>query len=158
MIIKGITYEDFVNYKLPSMFIAMPSCTFKCDKACGRPVCQNGPLASAPDFNVPIESIVQRYIGNTISKAVVFGGLEPFDSADALLLCIERFRVYGVEDDIVIYTGYNKDEIDAGTLRALKDFGNIIIKYGRFVPDQQPHLDEVLGVSLASDNQYAERL
>ena len=33
----------------------------------------------------------------------------------------------------------------------------LVIKYGRYVPDQQPHFDEVLGVNLASDNQYARR-
>jgi hypothetical protein len=35
---------------------------------------------------------------------------------------------------------------------------NIIIKYGRFIPNHQPHYDEILGVKLASDNQYAERI
>ena len=40
----------------------------------------------------------------------------------------------------------------------LKRFPNIIIKFGRYIPNQQPHYDEVLGVNLASDNQYAERI
>jgi len=35
---------------------------------------------------------------------------------------------------------------------------NIIIKYGRFIPDKEKHYDEVLGIYLASDNQYAERI
>ena len=35
---------------------------------------------------------------------------------------------------------------------------NIVIKYGRYIPGQTPHYDEVLGVKLASDNQYAERI
>ena len=34
----------------------------------------------------------------------------------------------------------------------------IIIKYGRFIPNQQKHYDEILGVYLASDNQYAEKI
>ena len=37
-------------------------------------------------------------------------------------------------------------------------FTNIIIKFGRYIPNQKPHYDEVLGVNLASDNQYAERI
>jgi hypothetical protein len=40
----------------------------------------------------------------------------------------------------------------------LKSFSNIIIKFGRFIPNQEPHYDEVLGVKLASDNQYARRI
>jgi hypothetical protein len=40
----------------------------------------------------------------------------------------------------------------------LWDYKNIIIKYGRYIPNQTPHYDEVLGVYLASDNQYAVRI
>jgi hypothetical protein len=43
-------------------------------------------------------------------------------------------------------------------LTFLKNFDNIIIKYGRFIPNQEQHYDETLGVNLASNNQYAERL
>jgi hypothetical protein len=37
-------------------------------------------------------------------------------------------------------------------------FKNIIIKFGRFVPNKPHHIDEVLGIELASDNQYAKRI
>ena len=40
----------------------------------------------------------------------------------------------------------------------LKQFPNIIIKFGRFIPNQQSHYDEVLGINLASDNQYAKKI
>ena len=36
MKIKNIIEEDFVNYKVPSMFIATSRCDFKCDKECGK--------------------------------------------------------------------------------------------------------------------------
>lgn len=39
MLVKNIIDEDFVQYKKPAMFIGMPSCSFKCDKECGKPVC-----------------------------------------------------------------------------------------------------------------------
>jgi len=60
------------------------------------------------------------------------------------------------DDPIIIYTGYNKNEIQC--LDILNNYNNIIIKYGRYIMGQQPHYDEVLGVKLASDNQYAEKL
>lgn len=154
MVIKGVTVEDFSNYKKPSMFIAFPSCSFKCDKECGAQVCQNSTLAKSPNLDIEADIIVKKYLDNPITKAVVCGGLEPFDSWSDLLLFIEKFR-RKAQDDIVIYTGYNKEEI-ANKMLILKRYDNIIVKFGRYIPNQKRHYDEVLGVELASLNQYAE--
>jgi len=48
MKIVNLIDEDFCQYKKPSMFIGFPTCSFKCDKECGRPICQNSALAAAP--------------------------------------------------------------------------------------------------------------
>ena len=40
----------------------------------------------------------------------------------------------------------------------LQQFENIIIKFGRFIPNQGKHFDEILGIWLSSDNQYAEEI
>ena len=58
---------------------------------------------------------------------------------------------------IVIYTGYYESEIEE-QLAKLSIFQNIIIKYSRVIPNQENHFDEVLGVYLASDNQYAKKI
>lgn len=158
MITKGIVFEDFVNYKVPCMTIEMPHCNFKCDRECGKPVCQNGSLAHSPNVNYSIDKIIQSYIENPITRAVVFQGLEPFDSIEDLREFIFKFRLlYSINDDIVIYTGYNKDEIEKYVIQ-LAHFSNIVIKFGRYVPNCESHYDEVLGVKLASPNQYAERI
>lgn len=158
MKIKGIIDEDFVNYKLPSMVIMTPSCTFKCEKECGKQVCQNGALATAPSINIGVHSLIYRYLHNPITKAIVIAGLEPFDSFGEVIGLITTLRgEYRCDDDIVIYTGYNKDESEQW-IQQLQTVPNIIIKFGRFVPDQQSHYDEILGVKLASDNQFAERI
>jgi hypothetical protein len=158
MKVKGVIFEDFVNYRLPAMVIEMPYCSFKCDHECGKPVCQNGPLASLPNKEFAIERIIEEYIRTPIARAVVFQGLEPFDSFDDLYNFIFEFRnCYSLTDDIVIYTGYNKDEIE-NYLIQLRRFSNIVIKFGRYIPDCESHYDEVLGVKLASPNQYAERI
>lgn len=78
------------------------------------------------------------------------------DQFDELLEFIKDFREV-CDDDIVIYTGFYKEELKE-KLEVLKTYPNIIIKYGRFIPNQPKHFDEVLGVNLASDNQFAERL
>ena len=156
MIIKTVIDEDFSNYKKPSMLIGMPLCTFKCDKECGQQVCQNSALATAPNIEVNPIDLIARYENNNLTQAIVFGGLESFDSWADLYNLIFLFRSVS-DDDVVIYTGYTKCEI-ADKVKQLKQFPNIIIKFGRYIPNQQPHYDEVLGVDLASDNQYAERI
>lgn len=138
------------------MLIGMPYCTFKCDKECGQQVCQNSALATAPNIDVNPMDLIARYESNNLTQAIVFGGLEPFDSWTDLYSFIFMFRSV-TNDDIVIYTGYNKDEI-TDKVEQLKQFPNIIIKFGRYIPGQQPHRDEILGVNLASDNQHAERI
>ena len=158
MLIKGLVDEDFVNYKKPSMFIAFPTCSWKCEYECGRRVCQNSTLATFPSIRILSKDIVKRYMNNQITNAIVIGGLEPFDSLEDLRGLIHEIRLE-TEEDVVIYTGYTEEECtNNGWIANLKQFGNIIIKFGRFVPDEKPHYDEVLGINLASDNQYAKKI
>lgn len=163
MKVKFLVEEDFVNYKKPSMFIGFPTCTWKCEKECGKKMCQNSKLAHSPDIEIDYENIVKRYMDNPISQAVVFGGLEPFDSAHDVLTLVECFREV-TQDDIVIYTGYTEEELDSTyldgylVLEDLSYYPNIVVKFGRFIPDEPPHFDEVLGINLASNNQYAKRI
>ena len=156
--IKGIRMEDFTNYKKPSMYIAFPSCTFKCERECGQKICQNSSLVQAQTLEVGVKSVVNKYINNPITSAIVIGGLEPFDSEEDLLILISYLRV-STQDDIVIYTGYKKEEIQERDIyKYLLNAKNIIIKFGRFIPNQTPHYDDILGINLVSDNQYAERI
>ena len=156
MLIKNLVDEDFINYSKPSMFILFNKCTFKCDKEAGCAICQNSALAHEPDIDFSIIEIVSRYLRNPITKAIVCGGLEPFDSELDLMSLVMEFRKY-TNDDIVIYTGYTEEEL-ADKLPRLTCYKNMIIKFGRFVPNQEKHYDEILGVELASANQYARRI
>lgn len=157
MKIKGLIDEDFVNYKYPSMFISTYTCDFKCDRECGKAVCQNLPLATAPILNINNSELVNRYINNTITKAVVIGGLEPCDDFDDVFSFCKELRNQ-TNDDIVIYTGYYQSEIQPFIDKLKSEFTNIIIKFGRFIPNQKPHYDETLGINLASDNQKGVKI
>lgn len=159
MLIKGLKDEDFVNYKKPSMFIIMPFCSFKCDKENGCNLCQNSHLAQEPTQNVSVRNLIERYLDNRMTKAIVFGGLEPFDTSEELDRFIKILRWnYQKNDDVVIYTGYTEEELTTNPYyKQILNYGNIVIKYGRFRPNEESHYDEVLGVKLASDNQYAKR-
>lgn len=157
MLVKGIRDEDFTQYKKASMFVAMPHCTFKCEIDNGCSCCQNEPLALAPNIEISSTELVKRYCQNPITKAIVFGGLEPFDDWDDLFECCSEFRAV-CDDDIIIYTGYNKQEIEHEKIMMLTQLDGVIIKYGRFIMNDEPRFDPVLGITLVSKNQYAEVL
>jgi hypothetical protein len=158
MIVKEIRDEDFTSYKKPAMMIGFPSCSFKCCKEGGFPieVCQNNMLTQTPNIDISVNSLIERYMNNPITQAVVCGGMEPLDSWGDLQCFIMNFR-YWCEDEVIVFTGYNKDEIK-DKVEWLRLYQPIIIKYGRYIPNQQSHYDDVLGVKLASDNQFAERI
>lgn len=158
MLIKGLVDEDFVNYKKPSMFIIFPYCTFKCEKEAKVHCCQNSDLARSPMIEMSIEVIVQRYLSNSISKAIVCGGMEPLDSFEDLSRLLYNFRDK-TSDDFVIYTGYTKEEcVENGWLDVLSNIPNVIVKFGRYIPNRPSVYDDILGTNLASDNQFAERI
>ena len=165
MIVKEIRDEDFTSYKKPSMVVGFPSCSWKC----GKGLCQNSALAQSPNIEINVDTLVQRYLNNPITTAIIMAGLEPFDSFNDLLELVATLRVY-TTDEIIIYSGYTKEELENGwfyienrnsntrrmAYQWLKTFPNIIIKFGRYQLGDTPHYDEVLGIKLASDNQYAE--
>lgn len=157
MKLKNIVQEDFTNFKTCSMFLGFPTCSWKCEKDCGiSGLCHNSALAGAPSIDIDIKDIVKLYAANPLSSAIVCGGLEPFDSWPDLLSLVSEFRKV-TSDPIVIYTGYTRDEM-CDKVYTLSSIPNIIIKFGRFIPGHKAHYDEILGISLASDNQYAERI
>lgn len=160
MIVKTIVDEDFVNYKVPSMYIGTAYCDGKCCREAGIPlsVCQNDAWRGSATIAMDDDVIIRRYLSNDITKALCFAGLEPFEQFDELLNLVSKLRTeYHCNDTVVIYTGHNLTEV-MPEVAALKKFDNIVIKFGRYVPNQSKHLDEVLGVYLASDNQYAEKI
>ena len=151
--------EDFVNYAKPSIFLITCQCDWKCCHEANIPIsiCQNEPIIRQPTKEFLISSVYKAYIENEITKAIVVGGLEPFMQFNEILSLLKYFRENNCWDDFVIYTGYYKEEI-ANRIALLSKYKNIVIKYGRYIPRQEKHYDEVLGVYLASSNQYAERI
>lgn len=160
MKIKGLIDEDFVNYKKPSMFIIMPYCSGKCNIGHDKPICQNYNLIGNDKdiVDISVDNLISRYLANPITKSIVFGGLEPFDSPQDLFDFIYTLRCKDkCNNDVVIYTGYTEEELQNKTIyKQIVDLDNITIKFGRYLPDQESHYDKILGVKLASKNQYAK--
>ena len=160
MRVKTIVDEDFVNYKKPSMFIGTISCNGKCCIEGGFPlsVCQNDGWRGCAPIDITDEVIVKRYLQNQITHAIVLGGLEPMEQFDEVLALIKTLREdFDRHDDVVIYTGYYPEEISI-ILCMLEKYDNIIVKFGRYIPNMKSRFDNVVGVTLASENQYAERI
>ena len=135
--------EDFVNYKVPSMFLITSICDWKCCKEANIDIsiCQNQSLTKQPTKTYSYESIYQAYVNNPITKAIVIGGLEPFDQFEEIFQLIFYFRAQGCDDMFVIYTGYDKHELSE--LYMLKMLKIITVKFGRFKPNNKPHFDYV---------------
>lgn len=152
--------EDFTNYKKPAMFIGTISCGGKCCIEAGLPlsICQNDGWRSCAPICIGDDELCERYLKNPITSAIVFGGLEPFEQWDEIVLFIQTLRSkFSCDDDVVIYTGYNPEEI-LYKLDQLNGYPNIILKFGRYLQNRDSVYDEILGVTLASDNQYAVKL
>ena len=146
MRIKGLTDEDFVNYKYPSMFIAVGDCDWKCciEGGFDTSVCHNSPLAHAPEYDIDISFIFNNYINNPITQAIVIGGLEPFTRFDDIYHLIEYFRNMGNSDPFIIYTGYYPNEIFKEIpLNKLATVG-IRVKTNKIKPNLKTELDKIV--------------
>lgn len=160
MSIKTFVPEAYEYYKYPVLLIASPFCNFKCCTEAGvsPSICQNSEWAQKSTYEISNCVLIDGYLNNPISKAIVFAGLEPLDSFEEVFAFIEDLRIaYQSNDLVIIYTGYQKSEKRA-EVKALQKFPNIIVKFGRYIPNAPFRYDEVLGVTLASDNQYAEKI
>lgn len=152
--LKGIK-EVQNDYKEMGLLLAFPTCSFKCENEgyCKVGTCQNSHLTKEETYEYKNNNIINFYKNNPLLKCLVMGGLEPMDSFEEVIQLISDFRKI-TDDTVVIYTGYTelelKDKIDI-----LRQFKNIIIKVGRFVAGEKSHYDAIIGVELASNNQYA---
>ena len=150
---------DFINYKKAAFNISAGiSCTFKCCKE-NPSICHNNPLCKQSPIEYSISKIIDRYKKQKISKSFVVQGLEPLDNLKQVLWLIDGIRRAGIEDEVILWTGYTEKEcFDLIFLIKKMGWVNIIIKFGRYIPNAPSRYDPVLGVTLASDNQYAKKI
>lgn len=165
--VKHIVMEDSVNYKKLAMFVSMGRCAWKCCHVNGgfdKKICQNDDLRATPDKEIDLVWLCDQYVNNPLVSAMVLGGLDPLDDMDETMKLCKAFRSV-TEDTIVIYTGYNEDEVvdKVDQLRIFSTHSdesgtNLVIKFGRYVPGVESRFSPVLGITLASLNQTAKHI
>ena len=160
MIVRNIIFEDYINYKEPSMYIACPRCNFKCCPEDNK-ICQNYQLSKGKLIEIDNTDLVDRFLSNNITKAIIFAGLEPLNDLESVR-DIENFisilrHAEMEKHTVIIYTGFTEDEVNDKYPELVNDllYRPLIIKYGRFHNNDKPHIDPILGVKLISANQYA---
>jgi pyruvate-formate lyase-activating enzyme len=158
MRLKQIIDENFQDYKKPSMLLATCYCDWKClkEQNLDISICQNSDLAKQKNIDISVGNIINRYINNPITKAIIIGGLEPMLQFDEVIEFVKKFRNVS-DDDIIIFTGYYPEEINE-QIKELVKYKNIIIKFGRYRHKSNKKYDEVLGVWLVSDNQFTKKI
>ena len=89
-------------------------------------------------------------------EAIVIGGLEPMLQGDEVYNLISYFRSQKNNTLFIIYTGYTEEECKKMEwFQKIILLGRVIFKFGRYIPNKTKKYDELLGVTLASDNQYS---
>ena len=157
MIIKDIR-EVVGDWSCNAALIATAFCDWKCELegTLTKCACQNSHLARLPNYDLTYADIIDIYSKYDTVSALIFAGLEPLLQLTDVLGLIEVFRE-DFSDPVIIYTGYNKDEIFEA-LESLSEYSDIYMKFGRYIAGHKPHRDPLVGVELASDNQYFEKL
>lgn len=158
MRLRMIYDETFQDYRKPAMLLAMCYCDWKCcnEQGISNTICHNNQTIGWGIKEFDNQEIIRRYMNNNLTKAIIFGGLEPILQFDELHSFIEEFRKVS-NDDVVIYTGYYRNEI-SDKIELLSQYQNIIVKFGRFILNSEKIFDDVLGIYLNSNNQKAERI
>lgn len=159
--------DNITDYKETSMLLVFPYCSGKCG-----PKCHNYRMIGTTKINeYNILDIINLYLKLETHNSVVCAGLEPFDSMLDLTNLVKCFSSCNKNCDIVIYTGYNEDEIEDNVKSLVETFDanvnkdykkSLIVKFGRFIFDDSgkevKNYSDILGINLASPNQYAKVL
>lgn len=160
--ILDINSADFINNGKGTFSIALgTTCSFKCCLELNLPasICQNNNCINNPKVITTIKKLIDLYLNQNMIKSLTFNGLEVLDNLRLLLWFIYYFRQQS-QDNIIIWTGYTEEECKdlIYLIKEKMKWENIIIKFGRYIPNQKFHYDEILGINLVSDNQYSKKI
>ena len=161
VVLIDVKTDNITDYKKTSLLLVFPYCSNKC-KNCQNILLQN----CTTTLSVKPSDVLDLYQNLKTHNAIVMAGLEPFDSFDDVLSILSELNHLNKNTDIVIYTGYTKEEykkqFESDLIKEYKsavernpgiDF-NLLVKVGRY-DEEYKHswYSEALGVNLATTNQ-----
>ncbi len=153
--------DSFHEYRKSGLLIAVRDCDYKCCHEGGYDIsmCHNYHLDGAKEIELSPDNLGNRIINNNTIDCIVIAGKEPMLDKyfNDIVSTINYLRNNKWNKDIVIYTGYTEEELKE-KINILKNNKNIIIKFGRFIPNQKPIYDEIGGIFLANHGQYFKRI
>lgn len=149
MKLKAVERADFRSYKKPAMRLVLPDYCY---------TDASGIKHFSKNADIDVFKLITSYVLDDVVKAVVFDGTEPFDSYEDIKYFIKKFREI-TDDTIIIYSQYDECALEK-QLEELSQYSNIIVKFGKMLCDSSRSMiyDDVLGVVLSSDNQYAKEI
>lgn len=152
--------EVFGDYKKTSLLLSVKTCDYKCciEGNFNINICHNYHLDSNEEKEISPQYIWNKVNSNPLIQGVIFAGKEPMLDIyfEDMLKVIKEIRENS-NIDIVIFTGYYEKEIP-NKIEELKKYKNIVVKFGRYIPNRNSIFSDVLGTTLASDNQYAVKI
>lgn len=155
MKLKVILDETYGDFEKAAMLLVAPTCYQKCVG------CQNLYLTNVRTKTYSDEYIVNRFLKNQFTEAIIIGGLEPLDDIDdvySFVLNLLAMTYSANRPTLVIYTGYTLTELPElegwdEVETALKMYNKALVKFGRYIPNKPSVWSPELGVYLASNNQ-----
>lgn len=169
MELLDVKFGNIADYKKTSLYIAFPFCSGKCGNKCQNRVFWQQKDKRNNDIhliNYSEDEIVSYYNKLKTHESVVMGGLEPLDSLEDVINLCNKLLENDKPVDIIIYTGYTKEEFLKIEPKFYDVFKNlkpnatncIIFKLGRYDLSQDvEYFNYTLGAKLATSNQFTRK-
>lgn len=143
---KGIEEERMQDAPFIGALLLAVDCHNNC------PGCFNQYLRNEPTLTAPAFVIMQAVKSNPFHQGIILGGLEWTEQPQEMIELIVSAKRYELE--VMLYTHYTKEEF-LTMFPVLRQSG-IYVKFGEFKIGEESH--DSMGVTLASNNQYIEKL
>jgi pyruvate-formate lyase-activating enzyme len=146
---KSITHERVEDAPFVGALICAVSCSIGCKD------CFNESVKQEPNRCSYIPNILDEIQANPFNEGVILAGLEWSSQPKELIALVKEATKRHLP--IIIYTGYTSDQFIRRVPR-IKEFPNVLIKYGSFNQNLRSFEHKEYGVNLASTNQHIQKI
>ncbi|MCH4890037.1 radical SAM protein [Acidaminobacter sp. JC074] len=141
---KSITHERLED----APFVGALVCALDCNIGCKG--CFNQSLKEAPIFYKKADEVLDEIMSNPFNEGVILAGLEWSLQPSELMAMIKSCASKNIP--VIVYTGH-KIETFLRRVPKIKNYPEVLIKYGAYDESKLSLTHEAYGVRLASTNQ-----